>query len=98
LPNLIDLNLCIAGPRRPSIEYTEDGQVSNMTAPSPTNPDLLPGDTTSDTDKRCAACQHRWAEHDGISARYCAATIVNGSARGCVCVPNATTDNATMTN
>src|ERR1041384_8882184 len=81
--------LSIAGPRRPPIEYTEDGQVSDVTAPSPTRTDRST-DTTPETDTRCGACQHPLAAHDGISARYCAATIVGGETRGCVCVPDAT--------
>jgi hypothetical protein len=62
--------------------------VSNVTAPSPTSTDLS-ADTTPDADK-CGACQHPLAGHDGISARYCAATIINGADRGCVCVSSAT--------
>ncbi|MGB3440894.1 MAG: RGCVC family protein [Actinophytocola sp.] len=54
-----------------------------MTTPSPTTQILA-----TETDKRCAACQHSWAAHDGIGARFCAATIVNGSTRGCVCAPD----------
>lgn len=34
----------------------------------------------------CAACAHPWAEHDQISARFCAATTVERHDRGCVCV------------
>jgi hypothetical protein len=41
---------------------------------------------------RCAACAHVWAEHDTISARYCAATVVGKFERGCVCTTNATVE------
>jgi hypothetical protein len=33
----------------------------------------------------CPACGHPSAEHDRISARYCAATTVGHHDRGCVC-------------
>ena len=76
------------------IQYTEDGQVSDVTAPSPTNTDRsaeTTPDATPDAEKRCGACGHPLAAHDGISARYCAATIANRSARGCVCGPSTAT-------
>lgn len=34
---------------------------------------------------RCAACAHPWSTHDPIAARFCAATVVGGFTRGCVC-------------
>lgn len=61
----------------------------NVTAPSPTGPAVQDG--TGEADKRCAACRHRWAAHDGTSARYCAATIVSGTARGRGCASDGTT-------
>jgi hypothetical protein len=64
--------------------------MSNVTVPNPTSTDLPAH--TREGDKRCAACPHQWAEHDGISARYCAATIVSGSGRGCVCSSDVVTD------
>jgi hypothetical protein len=64
--------------------------VSDVTAPSPTSTDRT-ADTTAETDKHCGACQHPLAAHDGISTRFCAASIVSGANRGCVCVPYATT-------
>lgn len=35
----------------------------------------------------CGSCAHLRSEHDEIAARYCAATLVGKSVRGCVCVP-----------
>ena len=61
----------------------------NVTAPSPTSPEVV-----TKADRPCAACNHSWAGHDGIAARFCAATLVNGSTRGCVCGPNAITVDA----
>ena len=58
--------------------------MSNMTAPSPTSTEVV-------AERRCAACQHIWTEHDAIAARFCAATIVGAYTRGCVCVAGATT-------
>ncbi|MFC4852672.1 RGCVC family protein [Actinophytocola glycyrrhizae] len=55
-----------------------------MTAPSSTTAEVA-------AERLCAACQHLWTTHDDISARFCAATIVNTYSRGCVCVPGATT-------
>ncbi|OLF18025.1 RGCVC family protein [Actinophytocola xanthii] len=66
-----------------------------MATPNTTSADFVVG---TEGNKRCAACQHSWAEHDGISARFCAATIVSGSDRGCVCAPTANTvDSAVAT-
>ncbi len=33
----------------------------------------------------CGACPHPEADHDGISARYCRATVASALDRGCVC-------------
>ena len=52
-------------------------------------------DATGEADPRCAACQHFWTTHDDIAARFCAATMVSGTTRGCVCVPDETTATAT---
>jgi hypothetical protein len=35
----------------------------------------------------CATCPHPAADHDPISARFCAATAAGGFDRGCVCSP-----------
>ena len=62
--------------------------MSDVTAPSPTNTDRAADtgtETTADAEKRCGACGHPLDGHDGISARYCAATIASGATRGCVC-------------
>jgi hypothetical protein len=64
--------------------------VSDVTAPSPTNTDRS-AETNPEAEKRCGACGHPLAGHDGISARYCAATIANRSTRGCVCAPSTAT-------
>jgi hypothetical protein len=37
-------------------------------------------------DGLCAACPHPLDAHDVIGLRYCAATAVGTSTRGCVCV------------
>lgn len=34
---------------------------------------------------QCAACPHPRTAHDRIATRYCAATIVGKTSRGCVC-------------
>jgi hypothetical protein len=36
-------------------------------------------------DLDCAVCAHSYGDHDGIAARYCAATHDGGLARGCIC-------------
>lgn len=96
MPNLIDLNLAHRTRDDHRFEYTEDGQVRNVTAPSPTITDVST-DTTLETDRLCAACRHRRDAHDTIGARFCAATIANGTVRGCVCVSDATTSGAQVT-
>jgi hypothetical protein len=35
--------------------------------------------------ERCPTCQHPQADHDALSARFCAATAASGLARGCIC-------------
>ena len=47
------------------------------TAPLPSSAQSSPADL--------CACGHRLDAHDAISARFCAATIVNNLLRGCVC-------------
>ena len=63
-------------------KYAGEG---NMTASE------LPTSATSTVDvvaedaERCSTCQHPSADHDTLSARYCAATASGGLARGCIC-------------
>jgi len=38
-------------------------------------------------DPRCDVCPHPVADHDGISLRFCRATIASAVVRGCVCRP-----------
>ena len=33
----------------------------------------------------CDTCPHAAADHDAISSRYCAATLVMALRRGCIC-------------
>jgi len=35
--------------------------------------------------ERCSTCQHPWADHDTLSARFCAATATGSLSRGCIC-------------
>lgn len=49
----------------------------------PTATETRPGDQPA---VLCSACAHPWADHDQISARFCAATTVERHNRGCVCV------------
>ena len=50
---------------------------------------VIPSGTAPDEKvaQGCAACPHRWAAHDEIGARFCAATLVGRFSRGCVCAP-----------
>jgi hypothetical protein len=59
--------------------------MSNVTVPNPTSTDEST-DTPREAEDRCAACRHRWEAHDAIGVRFCAATLANGTERGCVCV------------
>jgi hypothetical protein len=47
------------------------------------------GDTAVDSEpgdvERCSTCRHPLADHDALSARFCAATAASGLARGCIC-------------
>lgn len=51
----------------------------------------LPTSATSTVDvivedaERCSTCRHPAADHDTLSARYCAATMSGGLTRGCIC-------------
>jgi hypothetical protein len=41
---------------------------------------------------QCVVCEHVWAEHDVIAARYCAATVAGRFDRGCVCAAGSTVE------
>jgi|tagenome__1003787_1003787.scaffolds.fasta_scaffold20988980_9 hypothetical protein len=45
---------------------------------------------SAEATRECSVCPHPWADHDQISARFCAATSVGHFSRGCVCTPAST--------
>ncbi len=42
-------------------------------------------DAAADAEGRCQMCEHRAADHDALSTRYCAATATGTLTRGCIC-------------
>lgn len=53
-----------------------------MAAPEP---QTLSQDVRPDAGDQCPACAHRRSDHDALGTRFCAATIVAGLTRGCIC-------------
>jgi hypothetical protein len=39
----------------------------------------------AETSLLCSSCPHAQEAHDATALRYCAATLVSASTRGCIC-------------